>query len=374
VAIKKNIADLPILRHYDKILVVLVLIVLLVSLVFLILANMAHETNKASFAQDIETLKPSSKPVEPIGMAPYEHAAKLLAKPFVVSSLKQYEANFLTPEYRQTCASADCRKPIPEVETCPFCGEKQDQKPVLTGPTAGVIPDEIKTALGLDIRDASVEHQDLAGDGFTVIEKYHWAQNLKMDDKATAAFIKDPKTHPPYTTKLQVQEFRGKKLPLIFTAVNKMPDGNRLTFSWLGPVPRAQTYWVKEGQPIEKDGSEKTGYTAGQLEEKFEERDGPAGKVRVDVSTVTITRNADNKKIELRIGEKEINTDVEAVLVFLIDNSELTLLERQEFKLRDETYRVVSVNESGKVVVVEDTVTGQQTTVTDKLQAFKKEP
>ena len=357
-AVKKNISDLPVLRHYDKILVVLALIILLVSLAYLITAGMKRGEDESKYVQLINNLKPASPPVEAIGMAVYDSAAKTLESPFVIPSIDGKQANFLTPEGRVTCLS--CQKPIPNKEdiVCPFCGEKQERISIPTIiATVGEVPDSVKRELGLPVNDVSVEHQDADGDGFTLREEYHWGSEPK-----------DPKSHPPYAMKLKLKEFQSKKLPLRFTAVNKMPDGNQLVLNWTGASPR--TYWVRENQPIEE-----TGYTAGKLTVKFEERVNPLtdAKMQVDVSTVMITRDSDGKEIEVQINEREKNTDVEAILVFLVDDSELTLLEKQEFKLRDETYRVVSVNEKDAVVVVENTETGAKESVTAEVKTFKKE-
>ncbi|MCL1921141.1 MAG: thrombospondin type 3 repeat-containing protein [Kiritimatiellaeota bacterium] len=360
-AVKKKLSDLPVLRHYDKILVVLALVILLVSLAYLITAGLDREKDESKFVQLINNLKPTSAPVAAIAMGAFEAASKDLGSPFAISSIDRTKANFLTPELRVTCMA--CQRPIPDqAKTCPFCGGKQEGVQIAADHcTVGEVPDRVKRDLGLPINDESVEFADADNDGFSLREEYHAGTDPK-----------DPKSHPPYSTKLQLKEFQGKKLPLVFTTVNKMPDGNMMTFSWSGPVPRPRSFFIRENQPI-ADGNEKTGFTAGALNIKFEERDGPAGPVRVDVSTVVLTRDSDGKKIEVRVGEKEKNTDVEAILVFLVDNSELTLLEKQEFKLRDETYRVVSVNEKDGVVVVEDAGTGAKESVTMEVKTFKKE-
>jgi len=342
VAIKKNLSELPILRHYDKLLVVVALVVLLVSLAYLVTAGMARDEERGDssvYAQKLINLKAKPKLVEAIDMAPYEKATEQLSNPFEIPRVAREQANFLTPESRVTCMNTACTKPIPEkAEVCPFCGAKQEgaRRPD-DHATVGVIPDKIKREMGLNIHDISVESQDLDGDGFTLLEEWKAGTDPK-----------DPKSHPPYTEKLQLTEFRGKKLPLRFTAVNKMPDGHQLTFNWTDPKNR-RTYWVKENQPIGE-----TGFTAGTLTIKEEERNTPAGPMRVNVSTVVVKRNSDGKEIELQINEAEKNTDVEAIFVFLVDNSELVLLEKEEFKLRDETYRVVSINDKDGTVVVED--------------------
>jgi len=353
---KKNISEIPVLRHYDKLLVVFALVVLLVSLAYLIMASMTHEQSVTDYTQAIDNLKPATGRVAPIDMGGYKEAAEQQASPFKMGEIVRTNANFLTPECRKACADTACRRPIPlKAKTCPFCGAEQAGI-VAVDPKFSTlkdgIADEYKRKHRIDIRDANAAQQDLDGDGFTLLEEY------EADTDPT-----DPKSHPPYAVKLQLKEFRGKKLPLRFTAVNKMPDGNQLTFNWTDPRNR-RTLWIKEGQPIVGDGL-KTGFTAGTFTEEWVEKD-EGVKKRVDVSTVTVKRDADGKEFKLQINEKEINTDVEAILVFLVDNSELTLLEKQEFKLRDETYRVVSMNERDAAVEVENTTTGNKTSVRKK--------
>ena len=362
-AVKKNISDLPILRHYDKLLVVGALVVLLVSLAYLIMAGMAREKDVADYEARVNSLKPPKEAAEvaPINMISYERAEKELDAPFQIPDIVRTNANFLAPEVRVACTNEVCQKLVSsKTLECPFCNialPDMSQVKVLP-PTVGVVPDDVKRAFSLPINDINVETRDM-GDGFTLREKWYWFGNDLQ---------KDLKARPPFSTKLVVKEFKGKLLPMRFTAVNKMPDGSKqLTLSWTDPRAR-RTYWVKENQPIGE-----TGFTAGKLEEKFEEVTEPI-KMTKDVSTVTITRNSDGKEIVLQIGEKEKNTDVEAILTFHVDNSELKLLEKQEFKLRDETYRVVSINEKDTTVVVEGTETGHKETVSAAPKDFKKEP
>ena len=361
-AVKKKLSELPVLRHYDKLLVVLALVVLLVSLAYLVTAGMARDEERGDssrYAQEIKRLADSPSRVEAIDMTVYENATRQLKAPFAIptENLNREQANFLTPECRVACVNTACEKPIPEkAAICPFCGQEQQKVREVNATFSTLndgVPDVFKRQYGINIREVGAADADMDGDGFTLREEYEAGTDPT-----------DPNSRPPYTAKLQLTELRGKKLPLIFTAVNRMPDGNQLTFNWTDPRAR-RTYWVRENQPIGE-----TGYTAGLLTVKEEERDTPAGRRRVDVSTAVVKRDSDGKEIELQIGEKEQNTDVEAIFVFLVDNSELTLLENEEFKLRDETYRVVSINEKdgdGTVVVV-DASDG------DKQKTFKKSP
>jgi len=167
-----------------------------------------------------------------------------------------------------------------------------------------------------------------------------------------------PPPPPPYLKELQTKEIRCKKFPLSFTETNTK---QQFVFNWTGNNQSSQTFWAREGEPIAKRDGADTGYTVVKLkEEKFEERDTPVGKMRVNVSTVIIRRNSDGEEIELVCGEKKDTDVIEAVLVFPKNDKWLRWLsEKQEFTLRDGTYRVVSINETEKTVTVEDTATGR---------------
>ena len=168
---------------------------------------------------------------------------------------------------------------------------------------------------------------------------------------------KDPKSHPALVNLLRVKELRGKRMPLTFSNVNKMPDGKmQLVFNQKDPVQK--TFWVREGDKIGD-----SGYVAGALTVLSEERVNPNMgniKTRVDVSTVVVKRLSDNKEMTLKINEVGKNTDVEAVIVLPLDNAEFKVLEKGTFKVRDETYRVVSVDSVKTSVVIENEATGQQ--------------
>jgi hypothetical protein len=132
-----------------------------------------------------------------------------------------------------------------------------------------------------------------------------------------------------------------------------------LTINWTGKLPR--TYFVNEGEAIGD-----TGYVAGTVTVKSEKRDNPLmpGNTKVvDVSTVVLKRKTDGKEILLQVDEVGKNTDVEATLDFLIDKLELKLIENQEFKLREETYRVIAIDMATNTIKVENTASGKQKVV-----------
>lgn len=351
-ALKTNL-NLPFLRQYDKVIVVVVLITLLVSLFYLTRAGTARKQEEADYGRQLNALKPAVAGVQEMDMSSYNEGLRRARAPFQLDKGDAQQAGFLTPERRVTCVNPACGKPIPYAATkCPFCGKAQppprEMNEGLDTDKDG-IPDRVENSLGLNPQDPSDAKGDLDGDGFSNLEEY-----LAGTDP------KDPKSHPALVNLLRVKELRGKKLPLIFSGINTMPNGQKqLVFNLIGAQSR--TFWVKEGERIGE-----TDFVAQKVEVKSEERENPNTpgiKKRVDVSTVLIKRMSDKKEIVLRINEGAKITDVEAVIVLPMDNSEYTVLENGTFKVREETYRVVSIDNTATSVTIENTANGQQKVV-----------
>lgn len=343
--------DMPLMRYYDKVVVVAALVALLISLAWLITAGVSQKEQVASYMREVEGLKPAKSDLEPINMDAYDKAVKSVTSPFKMMEGDETKAGFLAPERRVMCANAVCKKPIPyQAEKCCFCGEIQPQ---VKDASAEVdtngdgVPDKWLRDWGLP-PDTDVS-QSLHDDGFSVLDEY----KLKTNPK-------DKNAHPPYVEKLVLKDLKSMKLPLVFRGVNIMPGGGKqLTFNWSGKLPR--TYWVKENEEIGD-----TGYVAGTVTVKQEKRENPTtpGRLKVvDVSTVVLKRKSDSKEIVLQVDETGKNTDVEATLDFLIDKLELKLIENQEFKLREETYRVIAIDMAANTMTVENTANGKQKVV-----------
>lgn len=351
-ALKIN-SDLPFLRQYDKLIAVAVLIVLLISLFYLTSAGAARKQDEANYIKQLDALKPSGGVVAAMDLSAYESATRSLRSPFQLAALDAQQAGLLSPERRVSCVNASCQKPIPfDAEKCPFCDTKQ---PAAKPNTEGLdsdkdgIPDKVENAYGMNPQDPSDAKGDLDSDGFNNLEELE----AKTD-------LKSASSHPALVNLLRVKQLRGKRLPLMFTGVNTMPNGQKqLVFSLVGQG--ARTFWVKEGERIGE-----TDYMAGKAEIKSEERVDPLMgnvKKKVDVSTVAVKRKTDNKELTLKINESGMNTDVEAVIVLPLDNTEYSVLENGTFKVRDETYRVVSVDNGTTSVVIENAANGQQKVV-----------
>ena len=336
--------DMPLMRNYDKVVVVAALVVLLISLAWLITAGVSQKEQVASYMRGVEGLKPAKSDLEPINMDPYDKAVKSVTSPFKMMEGDETKAGFLAPERRIMCVNAVCKKPIPyQSEKCGFCGEIQ---PNVRPPTENDITKWLRD-MGLP-PDTDVA-ADLDEDGFSVKEEFVFKTHPK-----------DKTSHPPYAEKLVLKDLKSMRLPLVLSGVNTMPGGaKQLTFNWRGKLPR--TYWVKENEEIGD-----TGYVAGRVTVKEEKRENPMtpGKPKVvDVSTVVLKRKSDGKEIVLQVDEIGKNTDVEATLDFMIDKLELKLIENQEFKLREETYRVIAIDMAANTITVEHAANGKQKVV-----------
>jgi hypothetical protein len=211
------------------------------------------------------------------------------------------------------------------------------------------ISDKLELKMGLNPTDPEDAKSDLDGDGFA---------NL-LEVKA-GTDIKDPKSHPALMNLLRVKSIQSLKIPFIFSGLNKMPDGKlQMVFNITQP---RKTFWVKEGSAIGE-----SGWVAVTAEKKFEERDHPnmpGIKQKVEISTVVVKRKSDNKEVTMIINEGRKDTDVEATIVLPLDQSEYAAVEGGKFNVREETYRVVSVNKEDSSVIVESESTGKQKKIT----------
>lgn len=176
----------------------------------------------------------------------------------------------------------------------------------------------------------------------------------------TVASLEKRKPASSVGCQLRVKRVTVERFPLRFSGRNKLVNCNsQLIFNWT-ETPR-RTFFVNEGDPIGD-----TGYMAGKVNETFEEckkPDQPEIRIRVDASTVTVTRLCDRKEFLLRINEGREALEVEATLVLPFDNSEFAVKSNNTFQVRDETWRVVSIDAAATVVVLQNATDGRQTFV-----------
>jgi len=350
----KPINEIPVLRQYDKLIAVIVLIGLVISLVYLTNAGMNRQQNEERFVTQITSLTPSGEPLQALDMRAYADAVSQAKSPLKLTPPALGESGFITPELRVQCVEESCRKPIPyEARSCPFCGKEQPRKPDEAMPGQDSdndgIPDEAELKFGLNPNDAADALLDMDGDGFSNLVEYQ-----------AGTLMNDPKSHPPLMELLKVKDIQSIKIPFTFTSLNVMPDGKfQMTFNVVDP---RRTYWVKQEEDVGQ-----TGWVAVKAQQKFEKRKiAGMGDVEqtVEISTVVVRRKSDGKEVTLRINEGRKDTDVEATIVLTLDNTEYKAVQGAQFKIREETYRVVDVNSEAPSVTVENESTGKQKVIT----------
>lgn len=345
---KKNQLNF-LMKYYDKLIVVVVLIVLLISLGYLTTIAVTSEKEEAHYIERMNAFRQTSENLKPVEMKPYQTVSKLLRNPPQLATPDIKGATFLTPEFRVACEEKTCGKPIPEgAKICPFCGKEQQVLPVaredMDTDNDG-IPDKVELAWGLDPKNPDDALGDLDKDGFSNLEEYKAGTDPK-----------DPKSHPALVDLLRVKELRAKKMPIVLSNVNRMPNGGmQLVFNESGKFPK--THFVKEGDKIGK-----SGYQVIKLDYKLQRRKDPKTGLPkdVNVSKATVKRLADNKEIVLVCGAPAKSTDIEAVIVFPLDNTEYKVLEKGTFQVREETFYVISVITENKTVLIKNKQTGAE--------------
>lgn len=343
----------PCVKYYDKIAVVVVLIALGIS--FYYLARARH------VAQEIEdgmnTLHASTAVFDPIAIKKYEAASKELESPLQLIPPSNKTAGFLAPGLRAQCISHDCRKPIPiEATNCVFCGFAQPKKAVVAEVLdfdGDGIPDKWELRNGMDPKDKSDADADLDQDGFSNMEEYQAKTNPK-----------DAASHPPFINYMALNEIRSKKLPFVFSAYNKMPDGFQLTLSKTVTTYGQSSIFAKTNSLLlaKKTGLDADYRIAGFVYARNKRFNKAKGfNEYVDNSKVTVERIKDKKRFDLAVGDrKPVDTDLEAVVTYERDNKDFTVVENSKFKVKDNEFKVTSIDAKAKTVKIENISTGEK--------------
>lgn len=357
--------------HYDRIAAAVGLAALAGGIAFFALsAGDDPEAAAANAAQAVSRMKPSETGVTDVDMTAFDGAVRLVRNPAVVSELTGTGASFLASERRVKCKK--CQKVIPgdikAVPKCPFCGEKQEEeKKVVLDSDGDGIPDEWEKRYGLNPNDPNDANADADGDGFTNLEEYQAGTDPT-----------DPRDHPDYLDSLAVQlPLKETYLPFLFTKATKIPAGWRCEFFFpglrddYGRAGRALTAVI--GEEIGKGTKFPSGYVLKAFEKKEEKqaRKGMQGMaVAVDVSEVTVVRQADKKSVTLVIAQdkraKPQPVDVMATLTYTRgDVKTFEAVPGTTLDLNGEKYKVTAIQAAGKgaKVTVQSVRTGKSRTL-----------
>jgi hypothetical protein len=343
-------------RHYDKLVALAALLLLLGAIAKLALSGVANRADATRYRAALDALEPLHPVAEPLNLAPYSNALVQLRRPFRIPiDRSERPVGFFVPEARVWCVS--CRQPIPITATnCPYENCQAPQPGAETvgkgfDGDGGGIPDEDEIRYGLDPQNPADDIADSDGDGFTNLEEH-----LAGTDP------KDPRSHPPRATRLRVKEIVATQLPLKFMGATKMPDGRHLCQINLTPRGETEprTYFVSEGDQIGD-----TEFRLLRYVETIEKRPDPMipGHHSEFIDRKVVLGRG-KKEITLSLDKPAIDTDYRITLVLLLDGTtyeDLTV--ESVFTLRDETFRVVSVDSQTGTVVIRDDAHGKDFTI-----------
>ncbi|MBA2432056.1 MAG: hypothetical protein H0V56_08060 [Chthoniobacterales bacterium] len=192
------------------------------------------------------------------------------------------------------------------------------------------VPNEWLEQFGLPIAESDVLSQDPDGDGFTNLEEWHGRTNPV-----------DPKSHPPFTTKLKMKSFTREPFRLVFA-------------SWTGDTfginsvdLREATQFVPMGELIRG-----TKFRIAAFTEKYEPNQ---YGTEVDVSELTIAH--EETKERLTLVKEKVMISPQSVVTFVYtwgEQRELVIKKDQEFLLPPETqirYKLIDVQPDKAVIV-----------------------
>ena len=148
-----------------------------------------------------------------------------------------------------------------------------------------------------------------------------------------------------------MKDTKAEPFQLLFKSRVRLPDGSE---KYALNTRQNQTFFVKLGQDVQ-------GFKMFKFDEKWVEKETNAGKRRVDESILTLSRNG--KMIPLVMGKLRSYSEMIAVLVFSIDNSEYTVKQDERFVLRGEKYKLVAIDTVKGSVVIERETDGSRLTI-----------
>lgn len=332
-------------RYYDKLLAAIGLALLIGSVVWVGIRLGTLAGGQREFRQWLAAMTPLHPQASAVAVDAYAQSEGALKSPPQTAA---WSNALMVPETR--CWCIDCLRPITlETDVCPFCRFPQPtgKTPTDLDSDYDGIPDVWEKQYNMDPRDVSDDARDPDGDGFTNLEEY------QADTDPTAA-----SAHPPYATKLVLGPVKAEPFKLQFKSVLSLPDGGK-KFA-INTRDGGKTYFVKLGETVEE-------FEVFKFEEKFEERNTPAGLQRVNVSLLTLRRQ--NKLIPLTMGLLQSYVEYRVSLLLTLDGTEIPIKVNETIAVRDESYRVMAIDIRKENVVLERLPDNQRFDVRKPLQA-----
>lgn len=320
--------------HYEKLLASGALLALLGSLLYLgvhvgMIGSIEHD-----FEKDLENTPILHQEAAKPDLTPAQDALRRLADPH---QLARWTNRFLVAELRVWCV--DCRRPIPyDAMTCPFCLADQP-KPAHIDEERDTdkdgIPDLKENEVGLDRLDPSDAQRDKDGDLFSNIIEYREGTDLN-----------DPDSYPPLEKLLAVTAIRASPFRLKFRSVTTLPDKSKKFFINFDVRGRTWTESARLGDEIE-------GYTLHKYEVREEMRKTPGHSKPVKTDVHVLVLNKGEQLVPLEKGTDVRRDEYTAELIFTLDDSRHRAKVKEEFALKDLTYRVIAIDNTKGDVVIE---------------------
>lgn len=310
-------------NYYDKMAAFGVLLALLFSLFFLAMHVGLLRSEHAQFERQQADLKPAYPEPPPPDLSVFVDGTQRRKAPFQVSDWSKTN-QVMVPELRVNCVN--CDRPIPySAMVCSFCRAAQ---PEIIGQSPDRdkdgMPNDWETTYGLNPLDPSDVAGDLDSDGFTNGEEF------KFQTKPN-----DPQDRPPWTAKLTLVKIKPLKFALVFKAVSTFSDGRPMF------------------QLNLRDGDKTLFKTLGQDADGFQ-------LIKYDKERNVLYLKRGDKQIELVKGQLNPRTEFEVVLLFEVENRQLTLRVDSEFTLRDMKFKVKEIDSERKLVLITDLLTGRE--------------
>lgn len=380
----------PLLKNYDKIVLVVAILVLVASGAVFITTKSAAEKRREAFQDRLGAFRVAHPETADIqsDIAAASNLYKRISNPDLIAwSAKAGEAGFFVPETRVWCAKSDCHAPIaPTDKVCPVCGTAQpgEPKPDVNADTDGDgIPDLWERKYGLNPHDVADASLDPDGDGFDNLAEYQ----AKTDPT-------DAKSHPDRLTMLRLVKIEATPLPIRFQSRGMlMPDKhyksqfNYVTEETLRDPP---TLYVKEGEPLvfsTSKGKVDTGYVFVGMEIKKVERTvtWTTTPQTTEVAYASVRRG--KKTLVLEEGKAASDSNYKITVeqtvdgaVFTIDGDDGTIaVDRVKFHVKNvdvekDTVTIASEDEKVEVAISRDNAIVTRPQEAEKPSAAQSEP
>lgn len=296
-------------KHYDQFFLALASFILLASAV--LLANTAMNF-KGIFANLLQGVKHNNT-ITGLPVDVLERSTTELEKPTLWNPKKEAGSLFVSEKY--------------------FI---QDGTPVLltSGTIHAPVPNEWLLENGLDIQDPDILNQDPDKDGFTNLDEWKAGTNPN-----------DPKSHPPYLTKLRLKRFIKKPFRLKFNSYDgDIAKPETLTFQIDTIDLKQKTQFRKLGEDIEG-----TKFKVTKFEHKTKVN---ANDVEVDLSELTVDDAEEGKKVVLIYQKVVDSPDSYALLKYLWNGDEFTVKKDKTFNLKptNDQYKLIDISDSEALI------------------------